>query len=95
MHRGLCIICQKRSDGYITVTPDAIDPTKTTANLAGTSETVPDIRHRYKLQNQHNPFFNDRLCVSVGSDTRTGTTLTETGTGMLNSIEYATEDATR
>ncbi len=46
------------------------------------SETIPDVRERFVLTYNSNPFFYDRYCVLT------------TPNGLLSSVEYATEDKT-
>ena len=46
------------------------------------AETVPDLRTRYTLTYDRNALYSDRLCIATSRY------------GLLNSIEYATEDAT-
>lgn len=63
--------------------PDSGNPKKVgQVDFAFEPVYISDVRHRYVLNYQNNPLFNDRLCVMVGAD------------GMLSSVEYATEDAT-
>jgi hypothetical protein len=45
-------------------------------------ETVPDLNHRFRLTYNANPFFKDRYCILTSES------------NLLQSIEYATEDAT-
>jgi hypothetical protein len=69
-----------RSLVKVTVTPQAGggDP------LFGfTSDNIPDVANRYALTYRNNPFFHDRLCVTIDKTT-----------GYLTSIEYASEDKT-
>src|SRR6266446_1694478 len=50
--------------------------------ITATSTTIPDVNHRYLLKYTHNVLYNDRVCVST------------LPSGMLASIEFASEDAT-
>jgi len=67
-----------RSIVTVTVTPTAGDPT-----FGFASTDIPDIANRYALNYRNNPFFHDRLCVTIDKTK-----------GYLTSIEYASEDKT-
>jgi hypothetical protein len=45
-------------------------------------ETIPDLKERFTLTYNNNPFFYDRYCVLTSEN------------GLLRSVEYATEDKT-
>jgi hypothetical protein len=46
--------------------------------------TIPDAKHRYQLTYNNNPFYHDRYCIATSQHQK----------GLLDSIEYASEDAT-
>jgi hypothetical protein len=54
----------------------------TGSEKATRGDTVPDLNQRFQLTYTQNPFFNDRYCVLTSPS------------NLLQSIEYATEDAT-
>ena len=68
-----------RSLVTVTVTPRASGEVGFTFD----SNNLPDIGNRYALNYRNNPFFHDRLCVTIDSTK-----------GYLTSIEYASEDKT-
>ena len=68
-----------RSIVTVTVTPQAGGD----AQFSFTSNNIPDVANRYALSYRNNPFFHDRLCVTI-----------DPSSGYLTSIEYASEDKT-
>ena len=68
-----------RSIVTVTVTPQAGGD----AQFSFTADHLPDVANRYALSYRSNPFFHDRLCVTIDHNT-----------GYLTSIEYASEDKT-
>ena len=53
-----------------------------TSNNKTRGEAIPDQGQRFHLTYNNNPFYNDRYCISTDAN------------NLLESIEYATEDAT-
>ena len=60
------------------------EPTTTNGETvpATHGETIPDLKERFALTYNNNPFFYDRYCILT------------TPNGLLSSVEYATEDKT-
>src|SRR5262245_19809719 len=87
-----CAVMESRSDtdaeGIVYYLPRSlvkvtVTPGPTNVKYEFNPQTITDVSNRYALRYRNNPFFNDRLCVML-----------ETNTGYLKSIEYASQDAT-
>jgi hypothetical protein len=89
-----CAVMESRFDaeteGIVYYVPRSLVTVTVTQQPSGEAQfdfsngvAIPDVSNRYALNYRNNPFFHDRLCVTI-----------DPTKGYLTSIEYASEDKT-